>query len=301
MILAITKHLKSYLETFITKKLTVDDAEAYQIQFDTIHYNLNKYSTKNPKYIVAKNIEKFYEGRNKIIEGFKNNIFLVYYNETQVETSESDEKSALEGEEIDTTDMSDLESEKSAAERNITKRAELRRQRFDKIATKEKKISVELFERYFGYLSPRYMYKSLNETKNSEENKVLVNIIENNLTNLIKEIKSNPKSDTKRIKNRNDMLKIVELILYFNQQNQAGKGLQVLTPNQMLSRLPIFSAWLKAGNNSEKLKNEITQILYSLYRSKKIKVYLTLFKTWEQSLWTLKTVKQVNHTDLNWI
>ena len=74
----------------------------------------------------------------------------------------------------------------------------------------------------------------------------------------------------KKIKNRNNMLEIVELILYFNQQNQAGKGLKILTSNQMLSRLPISLAQLKAGNNSEKLKNEIRQLLYSLYRSKKL-------------------------------
>ena len=38
----------------------------------------------------------------------------------------------------------------------------------------------------------------------------------------------------------------------------------------MLSRLPIYLAQLKAGNNSEKFKNEIRQLLHSLYRSKKI-------------------------------
>ena len=66
------------------------------------------------------------------------------------------------------------------------------------------------------------------------------------------------------------MLEIVELILYFNEQNQRGKGLKILTPNQILSRLPISLAELKAGNNSEKLKNEIKQLLYSLYRSKNL-------------------------------
>ena len=66
------------------------------------------------------------------------------------------------------------------------------------------------------------------------------------------------------------MVEIVELIIYFNQQNQAGKGLKLLTPNQMLSRLPISLAQLKAGNDSEKLKNKIRQLLYSLYRSKKL-------------------------------
>ena len=51
-------------------------------------------------------------------------------------------------------------------------------------------------------------------------------------------------------------------------KNQSGIGLKVLTPSQILSRLTISLAHLKAGNNSEKLKNETRQLLYSLYRSK---------------------------------
>ena len=51
-------------------------------------------------------------------------------------------------------------------------------------------------------------------------------------------------------------------------RNQQERGLKILTSDQMLSRLPITLAQLKAGNNSEKLKNEIRQLLYSLYRSK---------------------------------
>ena len=74
----------------------------------------------------------------------------------------------------------------------------------------------------------------------------------------------------KKIRNRNNMLVIVKLILDFNQLNQSGQGLKILTPSQMLSRLPISLAQLNAGNNSEKLKNEIRQLLYSLYRSKKL-------------------------------
>ena len=56
---------------------------------------------------------------------------------------------------------------------------------------------------------------------------------------------------------------------------QEGTGLKILTPNQMLKRLPIALAQIKAGNNSESLLNEIRQIVYSLYRSKEItkKVY----------------------------
>ena len=63
-------------------------------------------------------------------------------------------------------------------------------------------------------------------------------------------------------------------------RNQEGKGIKILTPNQMLSRLSISLAQLKAGNNSEKLKNEIRQLLYSLYRSKNMtkQVYNNLVK-----------------------
>ena len=54
------------------------------------------------------------------------------------------------------------------------------------------------------------------------------------------------------------------------QKSQKGEGLKILTPNQMLKRLPIALAQVKAGNNSESLLNEIRQIVYSLYRSKEI-------------------------------
>ena len=53
-------------------------------------------------------------------------------------------------------------------------------------------------------------------------------------------------------------------------RNMEGKWRKILTSDQVLSRLPITLAQLKAGNNSEKLKNEIRQLLYSLYRSKKL-------------------------------
>ena len=71
-----------------------------------------------------------------------------------------------------------------------------------------------------------------------------------------------------------EILKIVSKILVLdfnlNKRNQSGVGLKILTPDQMLNRLPISLAQLNAGNNSEKLKNEIRQLLYSLYRSKKL-------------------------------
>ena len=49
-----------------------------------------------------------------------------------------------------------------------------------------------------------------------------------------------------------------------------GTGLKILTPKQMLQRLPIALAQVKAGNNSESLLNEIRKIVYSLYQLKQI-------------------------------
>ena len=51
---------------------------------------------------------------------------------------------------------------------------------------------------------------------------------------------------------------------------QEGEELKILTPNQTLKRLPIALAQIKAGNNSESLSNEIRQIVYHLYRLKKL-------------------------------
>ena len=69
---------------------------------------------------------------------------------------------------------------------------------------------------------------------------------------------------------------------YKSKENETkGKGLKILTPKQMLQRLPIALAQVKAGNNSESLLNEIKQIVYSLYQSKQItkKVYSDIIKS----------------------
>ena len=112
----------------------------------------------------------------------------------------------------------------------------------------------------------------------TKENKVQINAIENRLANLVEVLRNSPTTDAKKIKNRSKLLEIVENILHFNQPNQKESGLKVLTPSQMLNKLPISLAQLNAENNSEKLKNEITQLLYSLYRSKTFtkNIYKTL-------------------------
>ena len=64
-------------------------------------------------------------------------------------------------------------------------------------------------------------------------------------------------------------------------KTKQGTGLKKLTPEQMLQRLPIALAQVKAGNSSESLLNEIRKTVYSLYQSKQItkKVYNNLIKS----------------------
>ena len=79
-----------------------------------------------------------------------------------------------------------------------------------------------------------------------------------------------------------DYGKMVLDAAYKSKQNETkGKGLKILTPKQMLQRLPIALAQVKAGNNSESLLNEIRQIVYSLYQSKPIskKLYNHIVKS----------------------
>ena len=86
--------------------------------------------------------------------------------------------------------------------------------------------------------------------------------------------------EERKIEKLDKIVEIVEEILKFNKQKKEGEGIKILTPSQMLSRLPISLAQLEAGNNSEELKNEIRQLLYSLYHSKNItkQVYNNLMK-----------------------
>ena len=73
--------------------------------------------------------------------------------------------------------------------------------------------------------------------------------------------------EEKEIEEPDVVVEIVEEIRRFNKKKQEGKGMKIVIPNQMLSRLPINLAQLKAGSKM-KSKNEIRQLLYSLYRSK---------------------------------
>ena len=147
------------------------------------------------------------------------------------------------------------------------------------IINKETDLNEELFKKYFNFQRPSDMLAHLNKTNDIEKNNKLVNVINSKLKDFKEDIKKMSKEE-KEIEDPKSIVEIVKEILKFNEQKKEWQGIKILTSNQMLSRLPISLAQLKAGNNSEKLKNEIRQLLYSLYCSKNMtkQVYNNLIK-----------------------
>ena len=153
---------------------------------------------------------------------------------------------------------------KPKPEESIAERVKLRRRKLDVIKKKKENINNELFSYYLDYLNPVITFERLRDATD-QKNKDLVKSINKKLTKLKNIVKK-----VAKVEQNEKIIDIVERSLDLDSENQSGKGLKILIPIQMLSRLPIFLAQLKAGNNSEKLKNEIRQLLYSLYRSKKL-------------------------------
>ena len=119
-----------------------------------------------------------------------------------------------------------------------------------------------------------------NEIRNNAISLDTANIEQANLLSYINDFMKTKPRDPEKRKLRADVLNSVtglvngrEMVLtafksgifQVSKESQEGKGLKILTPNQMLKRLPIALAQVKAGNNSESLLNEIRQIVYSLY------------------------------------
>ena len=126
-----------------------------------------------------------------------------------------------------------------------------------------------MFQEYFKNGRPSDLWKDLYRINDKKKSSKLVDVIKSGLSDLKNETKNMDEKE-KETEKPNEIIDVVEEILEFNKQKQEGKGLKILTSDQMFSRLLITLAQLKAGNNLQKLKNETRQLLYSLYRSKKL-------------------------------
>ena len=142
-----------------------------------------------------------------------------------------------------------------------------------------------MIKKYFNKQSLVKLFDHLKYSENKTIASTKQVLLEVNLSDFKKDIKNMCDDE---VKNKNlDLIaylveKILDIVKKINNQEeqpditdmppleteeeaekrQQGQGLKILTPKQMITRLPTLLAQLKAGNNSEKLKNEIRQVVY---------------------------------------
>ena len=142
------------------------------------------------------------------------------------------------------------------------------------------KFDTEEITRSLKKLHNKFIY--LDEF-NKEYNKFMDNVAKLEYFKSEKEKGSVSPNQRKMRRYARDLKDIVDLynLKSDSDTSKKGEGLKILTNKQMLNRLPIFLAQIQAGNNSTSLKNELRQILYSLYRSKVLtkNVYNNLIKS----------------------
>ena len=118
---------------------------------------------------------------------------------------------------------------------------------------------------------------------NEEYNKFIDNVVKFEYYKSKKKDGSVSTNQNKMRRYARDLKTIVHLynIKSGSDTSKKGEALKILNNKQMLNRLPVLLAQIEAGNNSIKLKNELRQILYSLYRSKVLNktVYNNLIKS----------------------
>ena len=128
------------------------------------------------------------------------------------------------------------------------------------------------FNNFLGIILHHFFKKNLYEADHIKNDTIVKNLNES-LIYLSKFINS---KEIPENQNPEKVVNIAEKTLDFNKQ-QKSKRIKILTPKQMLQRLPRTLAQVKAGNTSENLLNEIRQIIYSLYQGKEVtKKYITI-------------------------
>ena len=199
-------------------KNLLKDSENKQHYIKILSNKLRNYSPTNPKKIKNKKetliaAEKLLNNRQEVIDAFKTGIF-PYIDGFQIKEESEKEK---------------LEKIKNDFKKFIKY-----------IENESISINYDLFKHYLNFAVPGALAKRLYETKNKEKNNKLVKEIKNRWSDLKHEVEK-MSEDEKEIEQPDKVLKIVENILEFNRQQQ-GQVLKTLTPNWMLSRLPISLA-----------------------------------------------------------
>ena len=195
--------------------------------FNDLLYYIYKDNYNEEKYgLNTKNKKLFYYKTLRLTDGYR----------YEPEEEEKEEKEQQTGKKIVKKEPPKKPTKDNASE-------------FNKLVNeKERGVNSEIFREYFNYQRLSDMLKALYKISDKHKSNDLVNVIKSGLSDLKNETE-NMSEEEKEIEKSNEIIDIVEVILEFNKQNQQGQGLKILTPNQMLSRLPISLAQLKARNN----------------------------------------------------
>ena len=164
-------------------------------------------------------MQKIYDGNEMIINAFKDKIFPFYREDNMPEDEDEirDKNGLVDYEKLDRL-----------------------------ISLRERNMNDELVRKYFLVQDVWSLLK----------NQIQISLVRSGSRDLKEEIEKMPK-DEKEIEQPDELVDIAEKILEFNNRNQRGQGLKILTPDQMLIRLPTSLGQLDAGNNSKKTKDEI--------------------------------------------
>ena len=231
-------------------EILIPAIEREQHVFDPKITEIKKYHSRNTDKIDERknlliNAQNFYDGREMIIQGFKNEIFPIYsgndYHDLGEETSESDNEDISPRGGTVASPRSSLDSSRSSSPIN------------------NEGIDPKIIKHYFGFNSLNEIYKFLNE--DSVDKVPTATTIDQALTNLKTHIKKFSKEGKQTVQLKllaNSVNKIFNDATdeTFNKvyniaiNKQQGQGLKISTPQQMITRLPILLAQLKARNNS---------------------------------------------------
>ena len=216
-----------------------------------MHKKLNKF---NDEIISLKNVasrkKERKELKNKVLSNAKklyNELYYIYKDKCnkKINSLDTENRTKLDYKKLRLSEFLYSSEEKQEEEEQEEEEQKETKTDIDKfsnyIAEEEAHINKELFIKHFNYQKPSDMLNHLYETNDINNNNKSVSVICSGIKDLKKEIKEMSKEERK-IEKPDNIAKVVEEILKFNKQYQEGQGIKILTPNQMLSRLPISLA-----------------------------------------------------------
>ena len=260
-------------------------------QLDEVNEGIEVYEKNKESYKNSSNIKDQVNNSKKFAEGLEKNIDIIKNDKLRKIDSSNGSNSSTGSDFIDLSWINDLENYKEISKDIID--------RYNKDQYSNELLSLNSFIDNIndGYIKDK---KDARKESRTVKEKIKSQALRKGLiTDIEQVIFGNDDSNGESSKNDKSLPyntdEADEYLQYAEEENKdqkkisdeydsngwsSGSGLKILTKKQMLNRLPILLAQIQAGNNSIRLKNEIRQILYSLYRSKALTktVYNNLIK-----------------------